>query len=178
MQTTEATDQRELIAIATSALSDYLSVVTNATHDNRRPGLSWERPQGLQTRSCGAFRAWRIFVSTGNIALSADGYRVLDDRKYGGCLLIRVGEGHFVFPPDDSRSYHSLDLDVSRGCQLVNVTRERGPWTPRLTEIAAELKAATERIKAAVAEYDARKKRERDERRSSELQAAIEACSQ
>jgi len=164
-------NHRELIADCVEHLYAYVAAVSDATHNCNRPGIVLPRLEGIRTASCGAYREWGIFAVCDRLAFAADGYRVRSDRRYGGTLYVVTGDGHVVFPPNDSCSYHSLALRVSGG-ELVNVSRESGPWTSRLPGIAQQLCEAAESVKAAILEYDQRKQTDREQSRQRQLSAA------
>ena len=170
----ENTTQNGLIIEVVSALYDYRVAVSDATRDNRRPGIKWDHPENIATASCGAFREWSIFAVYDRIAISADGYRVRDNWKHGGQIFVHVGNGEIRFPANDSRSHHSLDLSIDGGeGKLVNVTREDGPWTARLPEMARKLRNATQSVRRAIEEFDDAERAKSESERQSELSAAV-----
>jgi hypothetical protein len=172
-------DRKQLIIDLVEATYDYV-VESKAAHwDGKRPDCHWERAKDITARSCGAFRSWAIFAARGRVAVAADGYRVRDNKKYGGGLFVLCGpeDAQFVFPPDDSRSNHSLELRCSANAVLVNVTNEPGPWDAELPAMIEEIRAATKRCQDAVKAYDQAKRDESIQKRQSDLEAAKAAFS-
>ena len=163
--------QSQLINDVVKALSEYLRSVVDATYDRKRPGLQWNGPEGITTRSCGAFREWAIFAAKGRLAVVADGYRAQRGDPTGG-LFVLVGDGYFVFPQDASCGYHSLALEASKGAKLVNVTNEKGDWTADLAVIAKELQDAKSRCDEAAKKYDKDKWAKKQQERQEELESA------
>ena len=167
-------DRKQFIIDLVEALYDYVVESRQAHWDGKRTDCEWERAKDITTRSCGAFRSWAIFAARGRVAVAADGYRVRDNRKYGGGLYVLTGpeDAQFVFPPDDSRSHHSLQLRCSEGASLVGVTNEPGPWDDELPAMIEELRAATKRCQDAVKAYDQAKREEAIQKRQNNLEAA------
>ena len=168
--------QSELIIEVVSALYEYVTIREEATHDGKRPGLTWNKPDFIRTASCGAFRSWAIFAVYDRIAIAADGYQVRENRDHGGVLFIHVGDGEIRFPHNDSRTHNSLSLSVSsEEGKLVNVTKEDGPWTAHLPAMASKLRSATTSLQKAIIKYDQQIKDQRESQRCNDLTAAISA---
>lgn len=167
-------DRKQLIIDLVEALYEYVTTRTEAHWDGKRPDCKWERAKNITAVSCGAFRSWAIFGTRGRLAVVADGYRVRDNKKYGGELYVLTGPDHveFHFPFDDSRSHHNLALQCSEEGSLVNVTYELGPWDDELPAMIEELRAATKRCEEAVKAYDEAKRNEAIRNRQSDLEAA------
>lgn len=164
-------ETRKHLVEAVAAIYDYVTLADSANRDNRR-SISIAKPDGVITYNAGAFRSWAVGATFGRIAISADGYRVRENRAYGGSLLVLVGDGRFVFPPDDSRSHHELSLKATDGARLVNVSIEPGPWWAFVPEITERVKSATASVEAAIAEWDADVKRKREQSRQKDLMEA------
>jgi hypothetical protein len=168
--------QSELLSEAVKQLYEYITNIDEATHNDRRPGMGWHRPEGIETKSCGAFRKWAIYAVYDRIAISADAFRVREGYTDYCGLWIHTGGGKIVFPRDDSRSHHSLSLSVVGGeGKLVNVTKEDGPWTKHLPVMTERLRLAIESIKAEVVNYDNRVRAAKDNARQQELAEAMAA---
>lgn len=162
---------RKHLTEAVAAIYDYVTLADSANRDNRR-AISIARPDGVVTYNSGAFRSRAIGATFGRIAISADGYRVRENRAYGGSLLVLVGDGRFVFPRDDSRSHHDLSLRATDGARIVNVTNESGPWWAFVPEVTERVKSATRSVEAAISEWDADVKRKREQSRQNDLMEA------
>lgn len=174
-------NQKQLLTECVSALYVYLTMVAGATHNDRRPGLSWLPPDGVRTKSCGAFRAWAIFALYEKVLVAADGYRVRSDACYHGRLFVNTTDGYVIFPSDDSRTSHSLEPYVIHGeigdqrvvkDALVDVTNDDGAWTGIIPMITQKLQEGTRSLEDAVSKYD----RELQERRRQERASMLEAA--
>lgn len=172
-------DRKQLIIDLVEATYDYVTESRSAHWEGQRPDCHWERVKDISTKSCGAFRSWAIFAARGRVAVAADGFRVRENKKYGGGLYVLCGpeDAQFVFPWDDSCGNHSLQLRCSDGASLVNVTNEPGPWDDELPAMIEELRAATKRCQEAVRAYDQAKREEAIQKRQSNLEAARAAFS-
>lgn len=149
------TDQRkELIASMANALYNYATTASLAKWDNKRHGLNLPSIHPTVVGDCGAFRAWEIHCHDGKVCFSIDGYVQRDHRKTGSVRVI-VGNGHFVFPHDDSCGHHSLEMQTTAGARLVNVTDDPSiNWEPRIIAMCEVLIAAKEEIDRRVKQYD------------------------
>lgn len=164
--------RKQIIANLASALYDYATTAELANWENKRTGLQFPSLEGVDYRSCGAFRAWAIHCHDGRVCFSMDGY----DHRAGhatGKVGVRIGKSSFIFPSDDSRSHHSLSLRVSNGEQIVWVTDEPSvAWEPAVELMALKFRSAKEELDETVSRYDAEKRQREDIARQQVLRAA------
>lgn len=167
-------DRTELKARLAQAIYNYAVERTNANWENKRrvslPKIS------CAVKSCGAFREWAIHLVRGKLHVSIDGFKV----RAGHCFCsvgVLVGDGQFLFPHDDSRTSHNLQM-MCTGGKIVDVTFSDVQWDADALEICEELEAATETIKSLVKEWDEMQRQNREASRKSDLELARKALSQ
>lgn len=154
------------------ALYDYATLRSGATWDGKRPGLRVS-PVDVHWRSCGAFRRWQILSHDGRVCFTMDGFRHRAGHDTGHVGVL-VGDGHFIFPIDDSRTDHSLEMQCSEGSSIVWVKPEDPiPWQERIDVMCQKLEDAHRELSMAIDAYDAEQKRIREEKRRSQVQAAV-----
>ncbi len=167
----------KLLSDMSQALYEFTTTYSTSTWEGRRPGLGKPKVT-FSWKSCGAFRAWRIHCASGVVAFSMDGF-AYRDHKESGIVSIKLGSGHIVFPTDDSRSDHSLSLTTSdKNTRLVNVTDEAVPWEATIEAMTKELAEATHLLNEAVAEYDRAEAKQKEQRKTDDIQAACNALAQ
>lgn len=170
------TDERkQLLQRMARAAYAYATERSHATWDGKRPGLRYEGANGLSIRSCGAYRAWAILACDGTVGWCVDGFRQRETQNETGGVCVLLGDGKFIFPPDDSRSNHSLRFRVEGAAKICWVTDEPAvPWESRIEAMAEELEAAVERLRVAVAEYDMAEREATERSRADEVLAAAQ----
>lgn len=168
----DMSERNELIKRMAAALYEWCTTRTSATWEGKRSGLSIPSLDGLQAKSCSAFRAWVLHAHDGVCCFSMDGNYHRAGRDTGGVKVL-VGEGKFVFPHNDSCSQHSLAMSINGDGMLVNVTNEPTVnWEPRIESMAETLERCAAELKANIERYD----REQADAEQLRKQSAIAAA--
>lgn len=175
---TEADHEKEtqekrnnLIQEFSKTLYEYATTHSSCTWNGKRSGLIKPKLKESTWKSCGGFRAWKLFAVKPPLLFCCDGFEVRSGKFYGS-ISIAVNGG-IILPADDSRSQHSLRPTTTDGGKLIDVTNELSvSWEPIIEDMNAEFLQAYESLVKAVKEYDDNVKMEFENKRKQEIEEA------
>lgn len=131
-------------------------------------------PPLITVASCGAFRRWKMFAVKGRVVVEIDAYDFRDRNRKEARVYVATGVDmpKILLTPDDSRSHHSLEVLLSPGSSLVDVTNEPDMWAATAKYMIEELDKAYERL----VKFETMVAEENKKRKEAARKAAIAAA--